>query len=241
MGITVRTDLYSSAMSYQNVENNQEDPVTITIQSSSMQRMGEEKNKMVKLKWSSDIGSTAVQAAAKKLCSRAAKPDDESISPKMEVRRSLRKEGRRYSNDMEDAVRSKCNICEKRFLLSDLRGHTNSVHFLSFTEYKNFYGLDLEESVYHRCGICSASMLLDSDLINSHIKRHNLSLSNYTRRHLTSSVKTTRTTSEKVSKKEVDKESSKKKEVVKWSEEELMKMDTDQLHEALDRMIEMYS
>ena len=239
MVITVRTDLYSSAMSYQNVDNNQEDPVTITIQrSSSMQRM--EKNKMVKLKWSSDIGSTAMQAPAKKLCSRVATPDEESLSTKMEPRRSLRKEGRRYSNDMEDAVRSKCNICDKRFLLSDLRGHTNSVHFLSFSEYKNFYGLELEESVYHRCGICSASMLLDTDLITSHIKRHNLSLSNYTRRHLTSSVKATKINSEKLSPKEVDKVSSKKKEV-KFSEEELMKMDTDQLHEALDRMIEMYS
>ena len=229
MVITVRTDLYSSETSYHNVDNNQEDPVTVTIQSSSTQRMGEEKNKMVKLKWSSDIGS-AVQGPAKKLCSRTAKPDEESLSPKMEPRRSLRKEGMRYSNDMEDAVRSKCNICEKRFSLSNLRAHTRSVHLLSFTEYKNFYGVELEESVHHRCGICSASMLLDTDLITSHIKRHNLSFANYTRRHLTSSVKTAKISSEKVSKKEV-----------KFSEEELMKMDTDQLHEALDRMIEMYS
>ena len=233
MVITVRTDLYSSDMSYQNVDNNQEDPVTVTI-SSKQRMMGEEKkNKMVKLKWSSDIGSSAQQAPAKKLCSRvASKPDEEDLSSKMEEpRMSLRKEGRRFSNDMADAVRSKCNICDQRFLLSSLRGHTSSVHFLSFSDYKNFYGLDLEESVYHRCGICSASILLDTDSIASHIKRHNLSLSNYTRRHLTSSVKTTKMNSEeKVNKK-----------VVKFSEEELMKMDTDQLHEALDRMIEMYS
>ena len=234
MVITVRTDLYlSSDMSYQNVDNNQEDPVTVTI-SSRQRMMGEEKkNKMVKLKWSSDIGSSAQQAPAKKLCSRvASKPDEEDLSSKMEEpRMSLRKEGRRFSNDMADAVRSKCNICDKRFLLSSLRGHTSSVHFLSFSDYKNFYGLELEESVYHRCGICSASILLDTDSITSHIKRHNLSLSNYTRRHLTSSVKTTKMNSEeKVIKK-----------VVKFSEEELMKMDTDQLHEALDRMIEMYS
>ena len=229
MVIKVRTDLYSSETSFQNVANNQEDPVTVTIKSSSNQRMGEEKGKMVKLKWSSDIGSV-LQAPAKKLCSRVAKPDEEAFSPSMEPRRSLRKEGRRFSNDMEDAVRSKCNICEQKFLLSSLRSHTNSVHFLSFTEYQNFYGLELEESVYHRCGICSASMLLDTDIITSHIKRHNISFSNYTRLHLTSSVKPAKTNTEKVNKKEVV-----------FSEEELMKMDTDQLHEALDRMIEMYS
>ena len=237
MVVTVRTDLYlSSDMSYQNVDNNQEDPVTFTISSKQKKRMmvEEEKDTMVKLKWSSDIGSSAQQAPAKKLCTRVAKPDEEDLSSLKteEPRRSLRKEGRRFSNDLADAVRSKCNICDKRLLLSSLRGHTSSVHFLSFSDYKNFYGLELEESVYHRCGICSASMLLDTDLITSHIRRHSLSLSNYTKRHLTtSSVKTAKINSEKVS----------SKKEVKFSEEELMKMDTDQLHEALDRMIEMYS
>ena len=95
MVIKVRTDLYSSETSFQNVANNQEDPVTVTIKSSSSQMMGEEKGKMVKLKWSSDIGSV-LQAPAKKLCSRVAKPDEEAFSPNMEPRRSLRKEGRRF-------------------------------------------------------------------------------------------------------------------------------------------------
>ena len=40
MVIKVRTDLYSSETSFQNVANNQEDPVTVTIKSSSSQMMG---------------------------------------------------------------------------------------------------------------------------------------------------------------------------------------------------------
>ena len=63
MVIRVRADLYSSDLSYQNVANDQEDPVTITIQSKGVV---EEKDKMVKLRWSSNTE----EPPAKKVCTR---------------------------------------------------------------------------------------------------------------------------------------------------------------------------
>ena len=223
MVIRVRADLYSSDLSYQNVANNQEDPVTITIQSKGVV---EEKDKMVKLRWSSNTE----EPPAKKVCTRPAKLDEETLVERLEPKRKLRKEGRRFSNDLEEAVRSKCNICEKRFLLSELRAHTKSEHLLSFSDYKKFYGLELEENVYHRCSICSATMLLDIDTLTTHIKKHNISLSNYRRRYLSKSAKRTKTVPEKVTRKEVI-----------WTTKEIMEMNYEQIQEALDLLIKMYS
>ena len=60
MAITVRTDLYSSAMSYKNVDNNQVDPVTITIQSSSIGDEPKSLPSVSRSSWSTDCEQTPV-------------------------------------------------------------------------------------------------------------------------------------------------------------------------------------
>ena len=60
MVITVRTDLYSSAMSYKNVDNNQVDPVTITIQSSSIGDEPKSLPSVSRSSWNTDCEQTPV-------------------------------------------------------------------------------------------------------------------------------------------------------------------------------------
>ena len=53
-----------------------------------------------------------------------------------------------------------------------MRGHTKSEHKMVITEYRAKYNqnfFDLVEKIFHECGICSEPLLLDSDIISSHL------------------------------------------------------------------------
>merc|ERR1712129_605681 len=97
----------------------------------------------------------------------------------------------RFSNNTRDCCRTACKICGSVFPLSRMREHTKSVHQLQIGEYKAKYQqtfFDIEEKVFHRCGVCSLPLLLDSDVIASHLNgnkaSHNLSHGEYNKSYM---------------------------------------------------------
>merc|ERR1712129_531444 len=84
----------------------------------------------------------------------------------------------RFSNNTRDCCRTACKICGSVLVLSRMREHTKSVHQLQIGEYKAKYQqtfFDIEEKVFHRCGVCSLPLLLDSDVIASHLNGNRVS------------------------------------------------------------------
>ena len=97
----------------------------------------------------------------------------------------------RFSNDMNDASKTKCKICYKVLRISRVRSHTKSTHGMSITEYKEKFKqhtYDLIEKVLHKCGICGEMLLLDSDAIAQHLNSnssHNLTHAEYNAKFMT--------------------------------------------------------
>ena len=91
----------------------------------------------------------------------------------------------RFSNSMKDVVRTSCKLCSQPFPLSRMRSHTKSVHGMAVSEYKKTFNIasdrdyDLVEVILHKCGICGLNLLLCSDVIAVHIKRHKITHANY--------------------------------------------------------------
>ena len=84
----------------------------------------------------------------------------------------------RFSNMTADYNKTSCKICGNKFVLDKMRNHTQKLHQMTITEYKDkfqqhFY--TLEDPIFHRCGICQAILLLDSDSIASHVKKEGTS------------------------------------------------------------------
>ena len=63
-------------------------------------------------------------------------------------------EGVRLSNDMKEAIKTRCLICEKIFIVNKMRVHVKVKHQITITEYKEKQLLGapykLEEKVFHR-------------------------------------------------------------------------------------------
>ena len=73
---------------------------------------------------------------------------------------------------MADVCKTTCKICKKTMSIQRMRAHTKSEHQMVITEYRakfnqNFF--DLVEKIFHTCCICSEPLLLDSDIISSHL------------------------------------------------------------------------
>jgi len=93
----------------------------------------------------------------------------------------------RFSNSTKDVVRTPCLMCNppNSFPVSRMRMHTRSAHGIHVSEYKKKFNItsdkdyDLVELILHECGICGLYLLLDSDVIAVHIKRHKITHANY--------------------------------------------------------------
>ena len=95
-----------------------------------------------------------------------------------------------YSNNMKDACRVKCKICDKEVTMSTMRRHVREVHCLQLTEYTEIYGdhkKHIVQKIHHQCGICKEVLLLDVLEIGSHLKgrRHGISHKKYSARYMT--------------------------------------------------------
>ena len=89
-----------------------------------------------------------------------------------------------FSNNMKDACKVKCRICDNDVVMSSFSTHSNSVHCLKLSEYTYYYGdhkKTISRKMYHSCGLCKQVLLLDLNEIKSHLFRgkHNLSLTDY--------------------------------------------------------------
>ena len=59
-----------------------------------------------------------------------------------------------FSNDMKDACKVTCKICDKDVTMSSMSAHTRSVHCLLLKEYKDIYGDHKEKATrtfFHKC------------------------------------------------------------------------------------------
>ena len=96
----------------------------------------------------------------------------------------------RVSNTMKDCVRTICKLCDHAYPLSRLRMHVREKHSVTISEYKQKYGIasdkdyDLVEKVLHKCGLCGHLILLESDVIAAHAKKHKISHAEYNSRFM---------------------------------------------------------
>ena len=108
--------------------------------------------------------------------------EEHPVSP-VERKRTRNSKGVLISNDLADYTLVECQICGVHKQMTCLRGHTQSAHNMTITEYKDKFGADLDvvEKVLHRCGICEDLIVLDSDHIAKHLKKpgHNITHKNY--------------------------------------------------------------
>ena len=99
--------------------------------------------------------------------------------------------GKVFSNDMTDACRTVCKICERQVTLNFMRTHAKNKHKMTIREYKNKFGnhrKQIVNVVYHKCALCCAEIILDADSIDKHVRRHHqTSLKDYNSRYITSS------------------------------------------------------
>ena len=70
---------------------------------------------------------------------------------KVEIEES-RDTSKMFSNNTNNAVKTKCQECKNDFTLSLMRCLTKKTHSMTITEYKEKYGeLDIIKPVYHKC------------------------------------------------------------------------------------------
>ena len=93
----------------------------------------------------------------------------------------------RFSNNLKDAVRTICQVCQASVTLLTMRSHTRNKHNMDIKEYRNVFGdpkNQMVEVVKHRCGICSEELLLHCDVISPHVKKHKITHSEYTKKYM---------------------------------------------------------
>merc|ERR1719318_1820509 len=99
-------------------------------------------------------------------------------------------EGIKFSNNMKDAVKTICKLCNVQQAMSRMREHTKKAHNVHVSEYKARYniisdrGYEMVERIFHRCGICSHPFPLDSDLVAGHIRKHGITHANYNAKYM---------------------------------------------------------
>ena len=118
----------------------------------------------------------------------AVKQHKEGTQQRAPVDHSPDSENCRFSNCMRDAVRSICQICGSPETWNNMRNHTNKVHGIRITAYKQKYGQlteHLVEKVFHKCGVCGRVLLLDPDILAPHVRNHDMSHRQYSAKYMT--------------------------------------------------------
>ena len=65
------------------------------------------------------------------------------------------------SDDMQDFCKTKCEICEKIFCLSDMRFHVKKEHGIIITDYKRLHGYKIIDLIHHKCKLCGQIIIFD--------------------------------------------------------------------------------
>ena len=165
MNLTIRKDLYNFNQQNQKIENIHKNPIVTTVA-----RKEPEKECV--------MDNIMENNPSQKNKKRHRKTTEEEEKPEEKI----------FSNDMRDACKTVCRICQAAVFLTTMRGHTRSRHKVPIEEYKAVYGNHrtmIKEKVYHKCGICAATILLDSDEISHHLKKnHSISHKNYNEEYM---------------------------------------------------------
>ena len=93
----------------------------------------------------------------------------------------------RFSNNLKDAVRTICQVCQASVTLLTMRSHTRNKHNMDIKEYRKEFGdpkNQMVEVVKHRCSFCNEELLLHCDVITPHVKKHNITHSEYTKKYM---------------------------------------------------------
>jgi len=97
----------------------------------------------------------------------------------MRVLKNLDESELKLSNDMADACRTHCKLCDDAVKLVAMRNHTRKRHGMTITQYKAQFGVEYQiiEKIFHKCGICEKVIILCSDSVATHLKTpgHNMS------------------------------------------------------------------
>ena len=97
------------------------------------------------------------------------------------------RQGRVFSNDMIDACKTICKVCQAQVTLNYMRTHTKIKHRMTISEYKDLFGNHRDhivKEVYHKCGLCQEEILLDGDRIHLHVRKHKISLKEYSSKYI---------------------------------------------------------
>ena len=79
----------------------------------------------------------------------------------------------RISNDMREAIKTRCLLCQEVFTVNSMRNHVKHRHQIIITEYKEKHlkgaPYKLEERVYHRCKLYSLIYLIFLPILKSYL------------------------------------------------------------------------
>ena len=227
MGLTIRSDLYISEKNFKYVDNCQEDYKVIVVSELKKRKVEEcpadTITKRIRYKTNSQQ-----EAVGEKYRTDMKKSSYNSGSKLDKI------ECKRYSNTMMDAVKTSCKVCNTHFTLSKMGKHTKKTHFLALPKYIEIYGqLDILEAVYHKCGLCSEVLMIDNNIIVSHLKKkHTVPVDVYYAQFMTTAFKEQE---EKYENKKVGGE----KLFGLVSAEEIQNMNTAKLMSLFDQIIEL--
>ena len=115
----------------------------------------------------------------------------------------------RLSNQMKDAVKTVCQVCQEEVFFDSMRGHTRREHEMGISEYKLTFGelaKNLVEAVYHKCQLCSQKFLLSADAIAKHARLHRMSHREFSARFIVLRGAKVPTKAEIVESKEMERE-----------------------------------
>ena len=115
----------------------------------------------------------------------------------------------KLSNQMKDAVKTVCQVCQEEVFFDSMRGHTRREHEMGISEYKLTFGElanNLVEAVYHKCQLCSQKFLLSADAIAKHARMHRMSHREFSARFIVLRGAKAPTKAEIVESKEMERE-----------------------------------
>ena len=230
MVFRIRTNLYSSDKCYKDVANALKDPESFTVS-------GTKKRK--------DLKSNQTPPK-KKLKNGTAENNIKLIVHDRQGQRSMDSSAcqkteescKRFSNDISEAVQTTCKSCQLTISLTDMQIHTRKSHNMSITEYTGVYGqMEIVDLVYHKCGLCSFVMIMDKKTIMNHVRKHGFTFSNYGIAFITKPAGV----SPKQESMQRERNTNEDREVPIYTKKEIWDMNSDELLQAMDKVLEVYA
>ena len=229
MVLRIRTNLYSSDKCYKDVANALKDPTSFTVSGTKKRKNLKSDQTQPKKKVKNGTAENQIKMVV----------DDRQGERSMDSPAQQKKDGicKRFSNDISEAVQTTCAICQTAISLTDMQIHTRKSHNMSMTEYTGEYGqMEIVDLVYHKCGLCSFVMIMDRKTIMNHVRKHGFTFSNYGIAFITKPT----TVSPKKESMQTERNKKEDREVPIYTKKEIWDMSSDELLQAMDKVLEVY-